>query len=270
MEQLERVQPGRSPLADPDFWNRRARRFATTGPLRSAERDPLLPRLRRAVTPASSLLDVGAGHGRFSLALAGRARSVVAVDPSRRMLAILRRSAREAGLGNVRTVLGRWPELGHGVEAADVALCAHVLPLIPDARPFLAALDAVTRRRVFVYMGTFAPDSVVEPLWRHFHGSPRKPPPTYLDAVAVLEELGIQPEVEIVEAPVRARHADLDAAVRSYLDTLALPDRAPVRRELAALLAPWLQRDRDGALRPPIRSQANAILSWTATGFGGR
>lgn len=262
MGELERIQPGRSPLGDPDFWNRRARRFATAGPLRSAHRDPLVPRLRRAVSPEATVLDVGSGHGRFTLALAPRVRSVVAVDPSKRMLAILRRTAKDAGLTNVRTIVGRWPEAEGDVEPADVVVCAHVLPLIPDVKRFLAALDASARRRVFVYMGTFAGDTVVDPFWRHFHGGPRKPPPTYLDAVAVLEELGIEPEVEVVEVPVLARHANLDEAVKNYLDTLALPDRAAMRRELAGLLEPWLQPSGDGGLRPPLRSQPNAILTW--------
>ncbi len=266
MGELERIHPGRSPLADPDFWNRRARRFATSGPLRSADRDPLVPRLRRAVGPSTTLLDVGSGHGRFSLALAPRVQSVVALDPSKRMLAILRRKAREAGLNNVRTVVGKGPDSAGEAEPADVVLCAHVLPLIPDAKRFLAALDATARQRVFVYMGTFAGDAVVDPFWRHFHGGPRKPPPTYLDAVAVLEELGIEPEVEVVEVPVRARHANLDEAVKNYLDTLALPDRAAVRRELAGVLEPWLQPTGDGGLRPPLRSQPSAILSWRPVG----
>jgi SAM-dependent methyltransferase len=265
MDELERLQPGRSPVGDPDFWNRRARRFATTGPLRSAEGDPLLPRLRRAVTSGSTLLDVGSGHGRFTLGLAPRVHSAVAVDPSKRMLSILRRTAKEAGLTNVRTVVGKWPESAEELEPADVVVCAHVLPLIPDAKPFLAALDSSARRRVFVYMGTFAADIIIDPFWRHFHGGRRKPPPTYLDAVGVLRELGIEPEVEVVEVPVRARHANLDEAVKNYLDTLALSNTAAVRRELAALLEPWLQRSSDGSLRPPLRSQANAILSWRPT-----
>jgi SAM-dependent methyltransferase len=263
MEELERLQPGRSPLADPDFWNRRARRFATTGPLRSAERDPFVPLLRRMVTPSSTLLDVGSGPGRFTLALAPRVQSAVALDPSKRMLTILRRRAKEAGLTNVRTVVGGWPEAADRVGSADVVVCAHVLPLIPDAKAFLGRLDTAARGRVLVYMGTFASDSVVDPLWRHFHGGPRKPPPTYLDAVAVLDELGIEPHVKVVEAPVRARHVDLDAAVKNYMDTLALPDRTSVRRELAGLLSAWLQPTGDGAFRPPLRSQANAVLSWT-------
>lgn len=261
--ELERLQ-GDAGAIGPAFWDRRAPRFAK-GPMASAEGDPLLPRLRRAVRPGSTFLDVGSGPGRFSLAVAGRAARVVAVDPSRRMLQILRRRAREAGVSNVQTVTGRWQDVE--VEPADVVLCAHVLPLIADVAPFLAKLDAAARRRVFVYIGAFAGDALADPFWRYFHGAPRKTPPSYLDAVAVLAELGIDSAVDVVEIATRARYATLDEAVDSYRDNLVLPNTADVRRELAALLEPWLQR-RAGALHPPFRTQPAAILSWVPVGAG--
>jgi SAM-dependent methyltransferase len=260
--EIERLQPGRASVSSPDFWDRRARRFAK-GPMSTAEGDPLLARLRRVVRPAMTVLDVGSGPGRFALAVAPRARQVVAVDPSRRMLQILRRRAREAGLTNVRTIVGSWPDVD--VELADVVLCSHVLPLVADVRPFLAKLDGVARRKVFLYLGGFAADAIADPFWRHFHGRPRRPPPTYLDAIAVLAELGIAPDLEVVEVPTRARHATLDEAVDNYRDLLVLPNNAAVRRELAGLLGPWLQH-RNGALYPPLRTQPAAILSWEPLG----
>jgi SAM-dependent methyltransferase len=261
IEEMERLQGGPGSMG-PAFWDRRAPRFVK-GPMASTDGDPLMPRLRRAVRPGSVLLDVGSGPGRFSLALAPRAGEVVAVDPSRRMLQILRRRAREAGVTNVRTVVGRWEEVGPAAAdiGADVALCAHVLPLIADPAPFLRKLDAAARRRVIVYLGAFAADAIADPFWRYFHGAPRRTAPSYLDAMAVMEEVGIRPEVEVVEVPVRARYATIEEAVDSYRESLALPNTAAVRRELAGLLGPWLQR-RDGVLRPPLRTQPAAIISW--------
>ncbi len=77
------------PTRDP--WRGRADRFATY----SAELppdDPLFLRLRAAVRPDDTVLDVGAGAGRYALPLAGLAGKVVAVEPSpamRRHLAAL-------------------------------------------------------------------------------------------------------------------------------------------------------------------------------------
>ena len=49
------------------------------------------------------VLEIGAGTGIFTLAIARRCREVVALDISSDMLRVLERKAREAGLANIRT-----------------------------------------------------------------------------------------------------------------------------------------------------------------------
>lgn len=258
LAEMERLQPGRGTVGA-RYWNAtRARQYAAhVGS--TVDRDPLLRRLRREVGPNSSVLDVGAGTGRFSLALAPRVAQVTSVDPSPAMLNVLARQARRAGTRNVRRVAGRWEDVD--VAPADFTLCSYVLPLIEDARAFLAKLDSSTRERAFVYMNAASADLLVDPLWRHFHSRPRRPAPTYLHAVAVLAELGVDAEVEVVEVANRSRFATVAAAVRTYLDLLVLADTAAVRRELRGLLGSWLVQDH-GALRPPLRSWPAAIVSW--------
>ena len=240
------------------FWDAHARRFAR-GPMSSAERDPFLARARRVTGRRTTVLDVGAGPGRFSLALAPRARQVVAVDISPAMLSVLRRRARQLGVDNVRTVVGPWLEVE--VDPVDVVLCSYVLPVVEDPAPFLRKLDAVTGRRALLSMTAMGQDAVSEPLWRHFHGARRSPAPTYLDAVAVLAELGITADVEVVEVPVRVRFDTLAHAVREYRKGLLLSDTAAVRKELRWLLSSWLVRAETG-LRPPLRTTPTAILQW--------
>ena len=261
--EIERLS-GEPDRTDARYWERRAKRFATRleG---TAEGDPLTTRLRRACGRRTTVLDVGSGPGRFALAIAPRVAEVVAVDPSRAMLAILRREARRRGLTNVRTVEGRWSEVE--VDPVDVAFSSYVLPIVEDAPGFLHALDAVARRHAFLYLGAFTADAVVDPLWRHFHGTPRRPGPTWLDAVAVLREVGIEPDVEVVEVASRTRFASLGEAVRDYRDLLVLPDTREVRRELTDLLRWWLLKT-DGGLRPPIATLPAAIVRWRPSGPG--
>ncbi len=219
----------------------------------------MLRRVRRFTRTDSSLLDVGAGPGRFALALAPKVARVVAVDPSPVMLSLLRREARRTDIDNVTTVEGRWEDVV--VDQADVVLCSYVLPLIEDAAGFLAKLDATCRGHAFLYLSAMASDAVTEPFWRHFHGTVRRPGPTYLDAVAVLGDLGITADVEVVEVPVRSRYASLAAAVRTYRDGLLLADTPAVRRELRQLLSAWLVGP-PHALRPPLSTSPAAILHW--------
>lgn len=256
---MEQLEAGRGDVGGA-FWDKRARR-AGKGPMASAGGDPMLPRLRRAVgrSGTSTVLDVGSGPGRFALAIAPRVGRVTAVDPSRKMLALLRKRAREAGITNVRTVAGQWQDVE--VDPADVVLCCHVLPLIPDVVPFVRKLNDAARRRVMLYVGAYAADAVVDPFWRRFHGSPRKPGASYVDAWAVLEEEGFDVSVEVVEVRTWSRHETLADAVEVYRDQLVLPRTKEVDAELTRLLGPWLQR-RDGYLCAPFRTQPAAILSW--------
>ncbi len=55
---------------------------------------------------ADRVLEIGAGTGIFTLVIARHCREVVALDVSAGMLEILKRKAREAGLANIRTVVG--------------------------------------------------------------------------------------------------------------------------------------------------------------------
>lgn len=255
---MERLQPGRGAIGAA-FWDSRAKRFAARMPASTATADPFYKRLRRATGRRSTVLDVGAGPGRFTLALAPHVTAVTAVDPSKGMLDICRRQARAKGLANVTCVHGRWEEVD--VAPADVALSSYVLPLIADAPRFLRKLDRAATQRAFLYLGAFSLDAVMDPLWRHFHGRPRKPGPTYLDAVDVLRELGLAPRVEVVEVPSRARFKTAAEAAKDYRDQLCLPDTAEARRELRGLLADWLV-PRGGELGPPLKTVPAAVISW--------
>ena len=175
------------------------------------------------------------------------------------MLAIIRREARRRGLANVACVEGRWEDVE--APSCDVAICSYVLPLIEDAAPFLAKLTTAAASKVFVTMNAVSTDVFLDTFWRHFHGAPRRAGPTYLDAAAVLAELDIAPDVEVVEVPVRVRFANLAGAVRHYREELLLADTPEVRRELRRVLEPWLV-GKDGALRPPLRTTPVAILGW--------
>jgi len=266
LEEAERLSPEGGPLSS-GFWDRRADRYAASTTATDSSRDPFLRRLQRVTNQTSTVIDVGAGTGRFALPLAAGVRQVTAVDPSPAMLAILRRDARRLGAKNLTTIRGRWEETSTAV--ADVVFSAFVLTLVPDARPFLMKLDAAARQHALLYLGSYCADAVLDPLWRHFHGAPRVPGPSYLDALAALRELGIEPEVKVVELVNRRRFPTIDEAVEHYLDALLLADLPDVRRELEGLLANWLL-GRRGALRSPLRATPAAILHWRPQKTPGR
>jgi SAM-dependent methyltransferase len=200
------------------------------------------PSLRRAleVLPEDgSVLDVGAGGGAASLPLCPPAATVTAVDQSPEMLARFADLAERQGVGH-REVKGRWPDVAGQVEAVDVVVCNHVLYNVGDLVPFVTALTDHARRRVVVEITAEHPQSLLNPLWEHFHGLVRPTRPTAEDAAAVLSDLGLEVGVEEFDGPMRWQnhhHEDVVAFMRKRL--CLPPDRDP---EIAALLPPPVPR----------------------------
>ena len=140
-----------------------------------------------------TVLDVGCGGGAAVFAL-DRVTSVTGVDRQRDMLEQFAAAATARGVPH-RIVAGAWPDVAGAAGVADVVLCHHVLHNVVDLPPFLRALTAAARRGVVVEMFAEHPLAWLDPLWRRFHGLRRPASATADDAVAVLGELGIRPEV---------------------------------------------------------------------------
>lgn len=85
-----------------------------------------------------SVLEIGAGSGRFTLSLAEGAEHVVAVDVSPRMLALLDQKANQAGLTNIETRVGDVLELP--LEGPFSHICSF------SAFEYLADLDGLLQR----------------------------------------------------------------------------------------------------------------------------
>jgi len=240
-----------------DFWDRRARGFhrATKD---TVGNDPLFQRLQQVVTPQMAVLDVGAGTGRFALALAPQTRQIVAVEPNAAMLNYLRQDATEKSIANITYVPTTWQDAPADL-SADIVICSHVLYPIRDIEAFLAKMRQATRQSCYIYMRAVHFDQIANPLWRHFHGSERAQPPTYIHALDVMYEMGIYADVEIVKMPQTMRYPTLEIALDEMQEQLILPDDAKTRAELRKLLEGWLI-ERGGVLTPPVDELICAII----------
>ncbi len=198
-----------------------------------AVRTPTHTRVSEALPTGGSLLDVGAGGGAASLPVAERASQVVAVDESEAMLERFAQAAERVGVAHIE-VVGEWPEVALAVEPADVVVCANVVYNVADLGPFLAALTDHARLRVVVEASERHPLTATAPLWNRFHpDAPRPDGPLLDDLRAVLDEMGIECQMEAFErsrafripreeivAFVRRRlcvTADLDAEIDAWL-----------------------------------------------------
>ncbi|HEY6542388.1 MAG TPA: class I SAM-dependent methyltransferase [Ktedonobacteraceae bacterium] len=241
------------------YWDRRARRYHDSTK-DTIVRDPFFYRLRSIVTPEISVLDVGAGSGRFALALAPLVRQVIAVEPNAAMLDYLRQDAQTLNLPNISYCQSTWQDAPDDLQS-DIVICSHVLYPIRDIVPFLAKLQRAARQRCSIYMRTTPIDALTAHLWQHFHGDERCFPPTYIHALDVLCEMGIYANVEIVSLTGSLRYPSLEVAVEELSELLILPGDEKTREELRGLLADWLV-ERDGMLVPPPQETTCAIMWW--------
>jgi SAM-dependent methyltransferase len=202
--------------------------------LARAEDSPSDARARAALPVGGSLLDVGAGAGAASLRLHDAAGAITAVDPSTPLLDALSSAAEEVGVP-VRTIAGSWPESADAAGRADVVVCHHVLYNVPDLAPFITALDRAARRLVVVELTDQHPLAWMHPLWLRLHDLERPTGPTADDALAVLAEVGISPEVERWHRSYAGGHGLDHGSVERVAQRLCLP---PARHdELRAALA---------------------------------
>jgi 2-polyprenyl-3-methyl-5-hydroxy-6-metoxy-1,4-benzoquinol methylase len=243
-----------------DYWNRRAQSYHRATRERTAS-DPFFQKLSQIVTPDTTVLDVGAGTGRFTLALAPLVKQVIAVEPNAAMLSYLEQEASAQGLANISSVPATWQEAPSDLQA-DIVICSHVLYPIREVDTFLTKLSAAARQSCYIYMRALHFDTFTAPLWQHFHGDVRQQQPGYIDALAVLYEMGIYANVEIVKTPGSMRFPSLNVAVEDLSEHLILPQDEAIRTELRELLASWLV-ERDGLLAIPADEMVSAVIWWT-------
>jgi SAM-dependent methyltransferase len=82
--------------------------------------------------PDTTVLDLGAGPGTFAVAIAPLCRSVVAVDVSPAMVAVLRDRVDQLGLANVTVVEAGFLSYEHECDPVDIVYTRNALHQLPD------------------------------------------------------------------------------------------------------------------------------------------
>ena len=230
-------------------WRHDPARFAVDDTL---DRNTNSARWARQVLPpvGGTVLDVGCGGGRSSIALVPPANELIGVDSSGAMLDHYLDAAARVGVAR-RTIHGEWPAVSPSTPVADVVVCHHVAYNVADIVPFLWALTDHARLAVVLEIPTLHPMSAWSPGWRRFWGVERPFGPTFDDLQAVLREIGIDPEV--TTSP-RARASGYESDPRTLVPVARRRLCLPAARD--AELAEWL------AEHPPPWADTMATFRW--------
>lgn len=148
-------------MSDPNprsYWERNAHRYDASARLIGRPLPRMLELVAGAVDAAGRVLEVAAGTGIVTTAIAGRAKEVVATDYAAAMVEVLGRRIREAGLENVRCEQADLYALPFDEASFDAVVAANVLHLVPDLPGALAALRRVLRPGGRLVVPTFLHD----------------------------------------------------------------------------------------------------------------
>ena len=177
------------------FDNRgRAESFDTRSRRKNQGRqDSLLETVKRELKPDDTVLDVGAGTGRWSVPLAALVSRVTAVEPASAMSDVLIKNAREAGVvDKVAVVNETWDTAKVGIH--DIVVCFHAMYSSPDFSAFVRKMEANARRCCYMGIRHFHIDGVMKELSAKVHGSIHDSP-DFVIAYNALYQMGIYANV---------------------------------------------------------------------------
>jgi SAM-dependent methyltransferase len=170
-------------------------------------------RAREALPVNGSVLDVGSGGGRASMAITPPASMLVAVDHQQEMLVEFSSAAIARG-ATAHTYLGAWPEIADQVPEVDVVVCHHVAYNVQDIVPFLIALNDHAKKRVVLELPMTHPMSNMNALWKKFWDLDRPTEPTPYQLQAIAREIGYQAELEVWTDETWGKRVDLPQSER--------------------------------------------------------
>lgn len=137
------------------YWTQNAPRYDASMRILGRPLPRMLALTQSAIPPNSRVLEVAAGTGIVTEALAHKAREVIATDYAEGMVRELEKRIRKVGLANVHCQQADLYALPFESGTFDATVASNVLHLVPDLEVALASLQRVTRPGGKLILPTF-------------------------------------------------------------------------------------------------------------------
>lgn len=239
-------------------WRRLARRLDEQP---GSDPDPLLDFVLTRLRPGMTVLDIGAGVGRWTIPIAQKVASVTAMEPVPEMREILEERLARHGVTNVRVVDTPWLE--SEVEPHSAVVAVHSMYTSPNLVEFVEKMEATAKDR-YLAMRVPAWNGVIGALSEMVRGEWHDSP-NFIVGFNLLLEAGLYPRVLFEEQPVRVwNDPTIDAALERAKRHLHIPD-GNWDAQLRSVLESRLERADDGSLDWPD-GMRSALCWWSADG----
>ena len=178
-------------------WAKRARTCGYTEEQRKRDRDdPLMQFVLDRLQPDDTVLDIGAGIGRWSIPMAMVCRKVTALDAHPRMLEIVRENAATENAANIETILGDWATAE--VDPHHHVISSHSVYISPDIVGYVQKMERFALETCYMVMRVPRHDGIIGELSRRIHGTFHDSPNFILGYNALLQ-MGIAGHVVMEE-----------------------------------------------------------------------
>lgn len=175
-----------------DMWADRAHEFKEGVKRKWVRPDSSRDFILAQLEADSTVLDIGAGTGAWSILMAPHVKRVTAVEPSNAMIEVMRKDLEAENITNVSIVQGSWPDVS--VERHDFSLCSHAMYSSTDLTAFVLKMAACTRRTCFLLLRAPTLDGVRAEAAKHIWGQPLDSP-NFTIAYNILLQAGIYANV---------------------------------------------------------------------------
>ena len=247
-------------------WDNHAREY-DNGEIKHSNRADLVEKL---IAPQpETVLDVGGGTGVFAIPLAKKVKKVVVVEPSAGMLEVLEEKAQAQGLENISLIQKKWEDvsmdevLEHTDGALyDAVLSSHSLYYIQDLQRSFLKMDQLSKGYVYLFTGCTGRrhDPHYEKLYLILHKKPLPPYPDYASLYMVLREIGIQPNIEMIQAKAKIPVKDLDELVDKWRSYITEPLSEEQEEAIRAYLSKKVKKEGDQLFQR--YEYKNALIFW--------
>lgn len=143
------------------YWEKHARGYDLSLRLLARPLPRMLALTKDAVQGCSRVLEVAAGTGLVTRAVAGAVGTVIATDYAEAMVALLERSVREAGLVNVTCEVADLYALRFEEAEFDAVIAANVLHLVPELERAIVSLRRMLKPGGRLIAPTFCHDETM-------------------------------------------------------------------------------------------------------------
>lgn len=246
---------------DKDCWKNKAAHFESLVKKRWANPDSSRQFLASTLKekPGSTLLDIGAGTGSWSVFLAPYAAEITAMEPSDAMGAILQEKMEAQHIDNIRLVRGSWPDTA--VKPHDYVLASHSMYCNMDFEAFIRKMMLTARKTCFLLLRVVFADAIMARAAQRIWGQPFDSPNFQVGYNALLQ-MNIYPNVLMETGDPWDPWANdsLQEALDEVKNRLGVPDSREHDDFLMSLLADNL-KEKDGKFIWPVGNRS-ALVYW--------